>query len=160
MDTKSQEKESEHLIGLMMAVKERLDISQKQIDSINFIFWLTCLLEKELFTKVVSSSISEWAKLGGMKHSEEFFEYIFDELSFMGKIKIFRKGFELYSADNSGLKPFLSYAEKLNNLRNQISHHKFLELKWGELMIEDEETKISMLKEFESLAEGLNKRVK
>lgn len=138
--------------GLKEAVKEKLLIADQEIETVNFVFWLTCLIEKEIFTKTVSNSISEWAKLSGMKNSDEYLLFIFDEISFMGKIKIMEKGFDLYGPGNPGLKPFLNYCKELSDLRNKIAHHKFTGLTWREQNLNEEKTKSLMIQEFESLA--------
>ena len=44
------EKESEYLKGLMGAVEDKLSITKKEIETVNFIFWLTCLCEKQIAT--------------------------------------------------------------------------------------------------------------
>jgi len=142
--------------SLKEAVKDKLLITDQEIETVNFVFWLTCLIEKEIFTKTVSSSISEWAKLSGMKNSDEYLLFVFDEISFMGKIKIMEKGFELYGPGNPGLKPFLNYCKELSDLRNKIAHHKFTNLLWRGQNLNEEKVKSLMIEEFESLAESFN----
>lgn len=145
-------KESEIYKALKEAVIEKLSATDKEIETVNFVFWLTCFIEKEIFTKVVSTSISQWAKLAGMKNSDEYLLFIFDEVSFMGKIKILEKGFDLYGPGNPGLKPFIRYCKELSDLRNIIAHHKFSNLKWRGKDINEEETKSLMIQEFETVA--------
>src|SRR3989338_7771385 len=125
------EKESEYLKGLMGAVEDKLSITKKEIETVNFIFWLTCLCEKQIATTAMWVELSNWAKLGGMPKSDEFFEYVFEEISFMGKIKIMEKMTELYGSDVPQWKPFINFLKKLNDSRNKIAHFKFKELMWG-----------------------------
>ena len=104
--------------------------------------------------------LSNWAKLGGMPKSDEFFEYVFEEISFMGKIKIMEKMTELYGSDVPQWKPFINFLKKLNDSRNKIAHFKFKELMWGNKKIEEEQTKVEIIDEFLKLGENLGEGVK
>ena len=154
------EKESKYLKGLMDVVENKLAITKKQIETVNFIFWLTCLCEKQITSTAMWVELSNWAKLGGMPKSDEFFEYVFEEISFMGKIKIMEKMAELYGSDVPQWKPFLSFFKKLNDSRNKIAHFKFKELMWDNKKIEEERTKNEIVDEILKLGEDLSEGVK
>lgn len=136
------------------AVKEKIGLSAGQIKAANLIYWLTCLCEY----LIANPSAVVWgdiAKKGGYEHGEVLTKYMFYEMGFYSKIKVLRKQIELLQIDPNKNKPFLSFCEKLNSVRNPIAHYKFTELQWNGESLEKAETRKRAVMDFIEMTEKM-----
>lgn len=139
-----------------LPVKKILGLSEEDISTLNFIFWLVFFVERKL-SVIVFDSVK--TNVSVPKESQEtynrFFEATAEEMTFGGLINIFEKTMKPMS--NWDLKLLTPYLRELNGLRNQVAHGRIKSLLYRGKDIYQRATKELMWKD---LMEALESAVK
>jgi len=107
-------------------IQDRFLMKKKDIDAVEFVFWFTYYVEREVQDLIVGPEV----QLGGRK---EAIQLIVDKLNFRDKISIISK----LHIKNPKKNKFIKLLNKVNNLRNSVAHGRFDELKYGGYMLSD-----------------------
>jgi hypothetical protein len=107
-------------------VRERYKMSDEDIKAVEFVFWFSYFVEREIQDLIVEPEV----RVGGRKEAIQLFA---DKLHFGDKISIIS---ELY-VQNPKKDVLISLLWKINTLRNEVAHGRFNELKYEEYKLSD-----------------------
>ena len=113
-------------------VKERFSITDEQIKAVDFVFWIAYFVEREAETLITSPEVHIGAR-------ETATETIVSKLHFGDKIKIIE---ELYTGKKS---EFTKLMRKIQNMRNDVAHGRFENLKYGGYHLSDNRGKLILI---------------
>lgn len=105
-------------------VKERFSFTEKQFDSVDFVFWIAYFVEREAGSMIIDHEIHMGAR-------KEAMESVVGKLHFGDKIKIIE---ELHASKSD---PFVKMMRKIQDLRNSIAHGRFEDLEYGGYGLDD-----------------------
>lgn len=117
-------------------VKKRVEnkfLTKEQIEAVESVYWATYLIERE-----VSNMISSIEKTLG---NTDIVDAMLNRLAFGDKISLID---ERYNAGGQ-IKPFVSFAWKVNQLRNNVAHGKFDNLKYEGFDLSDRKGQFKFL---------------
>lgn len=118
------------------AVKRRVEnkfLTKEQIEAVESVYWATYLVERE-----VSDMVSSIEKTLG---NTDIVDTMLSRLAFGDKISLMD---ERYNAGGQ-IKPFVSFAWKVNKLRNSVAHGRYDDLKYEGLDLSDKKCQLKFL---------------
>ena len=122
-------------------VKERFSLSEDQINSVEFVYWISFWAEKELHKDILEIETNLGARSVAM-------ESVLNKLHFGDKIKVMK---EIYISDTKK-DPYLEIYNKINNLRNAVAHGRYEELKYGGYELHEFKGQLKLLSDFRNAA--------
>jgi hypothetical protein len=130
--------------GLLKEIQRISQISEEKFKDLSFcillIFWVELTLKKLLTTLLLDAFKSE-------KRYSELINLIFNETTFISKIKITEFIINANPKYKESHKDFFSFCKALNETRNQIFHVKLENITYKNLPISDINTQKEMLKD-------------
>lgn len=109
-------------------------ITPSQKDAVDFLFWISYYLEKEVEELVKTPELHIGARV-------EFLESVFSRMHFGDKIQLMQ---DLY-ADKKD--PLIKFMRKIQNFRNDIAHGRFNKLTYGGYSLGNDNAHILMIGE-------------
>ncbi len=113
-------------------VKERFSITDEQFKAVDFVFWIAYFVEREAETLIISPEVHIGARQNAM-------ETIVSKLHFGDKIKIIE---ELYTGKKD---EFTKLMRKIQDMRNDVAHGRFENLKYGGYHLSDNRSKLILI---------------
>lgn len=113
-------------------VRERFSITDNQFEAVDFIFWTAYLVEREAEKLIIYPEVQIGARKEAMKA-------IVSKLHFGEKIKVIE---ELYTGKKDG---FIKLMRKIQNLRNDVAHGRFDNLKYEACDLSDNKGRIMLI---------------
>ena len=113
-------------------VQERFSLSDKEFEAVDFVFWIAYLVESEAEGLIIEPEVNVGARKEAMK-------IIISKLHFGDKIKIIE---ELHSSKND---PFIKIMRQIQELRNDVAHGRFSNLKYGGYSLDDNRGKLTLI---------------
>jgi len=111
---------------------ELFNIPKNQIQAVDFVFWFAYIVERNAEELIVYPEV----ELGARKQA---IETMVDKLTFGDKIKVIE---ELYANKKDD---FVKFMRKVQNLRNDIAHGRFDNLKYEEYSLSENEGRILLI---------------
>lgn len=105
-----------------LLIKEKFKLSENQFEAVEFVFWISYMLERDL-----EAIIKDVEKARMLNLENPMLEAMLDKLHFGDKISLIQKHYATEPDD----KNFNSLLWKINDLRNSVAHGRFDELKFG-----------------------------
>ena len=115
-------------------VKERYSLTDNELDVVDFVFWVSYFVERTAEELIVDPQVS----IGVPKQTIDF---LVNKLHFGDKIKVME---ELYSLKKDRLVKFMRI---IQDMRNDVAHGRFNNLKYGGYNLSDNRGKIKLLAE-------------
>lgn len=123
--------------------KNKLGMSEEGYRSVIFISMLIYYCEKSL--EQICSFIIKKGVISPV--ANEGIEYIFEELTFMSKIKVYEKLLKKYPTQYKDLIKEVSFYSELNGIRNQLFHCKFNKILYKGKSITGGEAKVLLVED-------------
>ena len=120
-----------------LLVREKYKMKTEEIQAVEFCFWFTYFVEREVRDLIIYPEVMSGARLEAM-------DKIIDRLHFGDKISLIS---DLYIKDPNK-DEFIKTLWKINNLRNSMAHGRFNELKHGEFYLSEIEGQIKIIMDF------------
>ncbi len=159
----------EPLDKVLQNIKDRWNLTPDKIESINFIFWLTCHCELTLKYTIKYLYLHKLKLVDNAKNLESFLFYPLDEMHLLGLSSIFKKNIDELTKNlpetiqvsdiKKGFKKILAYINELNRLRNNIAHYRFEKLEWKHDSIFNKETQFNMIDQWNNILTEIPKDV-
>ena len=118
-----------------MMVKEKFAITDDDFEAVDFVFWVSYLVERDAGSLIIEPEVIAGARRDAM-------ESIVNKLHFGEKIKIIS---ELYTSKED---PFIKFMRQIQDLRNDIAHGRFGNLKYGGYHLSDNRGKLKLIANF------------
>lgn len=116
-------------------VKGRFSLTEEQIETVDFIFWIAYFVERESENLIIYPEVQVGAR-------EQAMEVLVDNLTFGGKIKVIE---ELHTGKKD---PFIKLMKVIQKMRNKIAHGNFNDLRYGGYSLSDNRARIKLLANF------------
>lgn len=113
-------------------VKERYSLTEEEFEAVDFVFWIAYLVERTAEELIIQPEIAAGARQAAM-------EIIVSKLHFGEKIKIIE---ELHTGKKD---KFVKLMRKIQDMRNDIAHGRFNNLKYGGYSLSDNRGKINLI---------------
>jgi hypothetical protein len=114
------------------AVKKKFSLTQEQFEAVDFIFWMSYMVEKDAEDLIVYPEV----QLGARQQAMDVF---MERLHFGDKINIIEK---LYTNKKDNL---LKLMRKIQDMRNDIAHGRFNNLSYGGYNLSDNRGKLKLI---------------
>jgi hypothetical protein len=114
------------------AVKKRFSLTEEQFDAVDFVFWMSYMVERDAEDLIIESEVL----IGGRRKS---IELLVSRLHFGDKIKFIE---EIYSSKED---PFIKLMRQIQDLRNAVAHGRFNDLKYGGYSLNDNRGKLKLI---------------
>ena len=114
------------------AVKKRFSLTEDQFDAVDFVFWISYMVERDADELIIEPEVH----IGGRRES---IELLVSRLHFGDKIKFIEK---IYTSKED---PFIKVMRQVQDLRNDVAHGRFDELKYGGYPLSDNRGKLKLL---------------
>ena len=115
--------------------RERFKINDDQFETVEFVFWITYMMEREI-NDIINDV--EKARMRGLKNP--MINAMLDKLPFGSKISLIEKNY----ASMPKNKNYIKMLWKINDLRNHVAHGRFDELKYGGYLLNDPKGQIKL----------------
>lgn len=113
-------------------VQKRFSLSNEKFDAVDFVFWISYFVEREAESLIIEPEVHIGAR-------KEALEIIIGKLHFGDKITIIE---ELYTSKKD---PFIKIMRQIQDLRNDVAHGRFDNLKYGGYSLDDNRGKLTMI---------------
>ena len=113
-------------------VRGKFSITDNQFEAVDFIFWIAYLVEREAGELIIYPEV----QIGARK---EAMEAIVSKLHFGEKIKVIE---ELYTGKKDD---FIKLMRKIQDLRNDVAHGSFDNLKYGGYNLSDNKGRVMLI---------------
>lgn len=113
-------------------VKEKFSLSEDQFEAVDFIFWLSYMIEKDAEDLIIYPEV----KLGARK---EAMNTIIERLHFGDKLTIIEK---LHTGKKDSM---VKLMRKIQDMRNEIAHGRFDQLNYGGYHLSDNRGKLKLI---------------
>jgi hypothetical protein len=117
-----------------LLVKQRYQLTQEQIEAVEFVYWLSYFEEREF-----GHIISEVEKSKGA--TTPMIQAMLDKLHFGDKISLIEQHYASQSKD----KDFIKLAWKVNKLRNEVAHGRFDDLNYDGFHLSDPKGQLKII---------------
>lgn len=115
-------------------VKRQYSLTDNELDAVDFVFWVSYFVERTAEELIIDPQVL----IGAPKKT---MESLVNKLHFGEKIKVME---ELYISTKN---PFITFMRKVQDMRNDIAHGRFNNLKYGGYDLSDNRGKIKLLAE-------------
>lgn len=113
-------------------VKEQFSLTDNEFDAVDFVFWMSYFVERTAEELIIDPQVA----IGAPKRT---MESVVSKLHFGEKIKVME---ELYVPSKD---TFLKLMRKVQDLRNEVAHGRFNNLKYGGYHLNDNRGKMKLL---------------
>jgi len=118
-------------------VGDKFNIDQSKFDAVDFIFWMSYLIERDVEDLIIKPEVGVGARSVAL-------QAIVNKLHFGDKIKIVE---ELHLDKKNKL---IKLMRAVQNLRNDVAHGRFSELKYREYELHDNKGKIKLIFDYKN----------
>ena len=115
-------------------VKKRYSLTDSELDTVDFVFWISYFIERTAEELIIEPQVLVGAPRKTM-------ESVVNKLHFGEKIKVIE---ELYISTKD---TFIKFMRKVQDMRNDIAHGRFNNLKYGGYDLSDNRGKIKLVAE-------------
>lgn len=113
-------------------VKKKYSLTDNELDAVDFVFWTSYFVERTAEELIIDPQV-----LIGVPRKT--MESLVNKLHFGDKIKTIE---DLYISNKN---PFIGFMRKIQDMRNDIAHGRFSNLKYGGYHLSDNRGKIKLL---------------
>lgn len=113
-------------------VGKRFALTNEQFEAVDFVFWVAFFVEKEAEDLIVFPEVGAGAR-------KEAMDALVGKLYFGDKIKIIE---ELYVGEKDD---FIKLMRKIQNMRNDVAHGRFVNLNYGGYSLSDNRGKLKLI---------------
>jgi hypothetical protein len=113
-------------------VKKKFSLNQEQFEAVDFIFWISYMVEKDAEDLITYPEVQLGARQVAMK-------ILIERLHFGDKITVIE---ELYTGEKDSL---LKLMRKIQGMRNDIAHGRFDNLSYGGYHLSDNRGKLKLI---------------
>jgi hypothetical protein len=125
-------------------VRQKFALSEEQFEAVDFVFWMSYMVERDAEELIIEPEVH----IGARKTS---IELLVSRLHFGDKIKVIE---QLYTSKDD---PFVKLMRQIQDLRNDVAHGRFNNLKYGGYSLSDNRGKLKLIA---NLRDALRKKQK